>query len=572
MNIQEIRAKYPQYSDMSDGDLASALHKKFYADMPFDSFAGKIGLQQEKTAPSQVIGEAQTNPEVNAPFGYKIQGETDAGFSPAAALIGAGRIADKLNQGYQQAKTAVNYAVQNAIPGMGNAATGSLDELMAQKEREAQKDAQFAKLEMVHPGSTQLGQVAPLLPLGPKAMIAAAATEYGSPKERLTRVGATVVGNKLATVAGRAVGGKVDDLAAAKIANAERDANVLAAREAGYKAIPSEVGGSMAGRTLEGLSGKIKTAQLTAVENQPLTAKLFRRAFKLSDDAPLTLETMKSVRAQAFEEGYAPVKAWGGERVRIKPDETLKADIKALTSRSDNAAEAFGDVVKSDISGLVEGLSSAKPFTASQGIDAIAILREKASEFYSKGEKSTGKAYKDAATALEGQIERVLTKSGKDGAVMLKSYREARKTMAQTFDGEKAINAGRDGMPDATALGKILKKSPDRLSGELRTIAQAAQSMPQATRLPQQGWSSPVTAVDSWGGTIGSAAAGNLLPFLAPAARVGARYGLLSKPGQAMFTKPNYNPGALLQAERALLENEFAPQAGGLLGYYFANR
>ena len=96
--------------------------------------------------------------------------------------------------------------------------------------------------------------------------------------------------------------------------------------------------------------------------------------------------------------------------------------------------------------------------------------------------------------------------------------------------------------------------------------------MPQATRLPQQGWSNPVTAVDTWGSTIGSAAAGNPLPFLAPAARVAARYGLLSGPGQAMFTRPNYAPGALLKAEQALLANEFAPQAGGLLGYYFANR
>lgn len=43
-SIQEIRQKYPQYSDMSDQQLADALHQKFYADMPRDQFNQKIGL------------------------------------------------------------------------------------------------------------------------------------------------------------------------------------------------------------------------------------------------------------------------------------------------------------------------------------------------------------------------------------------------------------------------------------------------------------------------------------------------------------------------------------------------
>lgn len=50
MNITEIRAKYPQYSDMSDDALASALHAKYYADMPMDEFAAKIGLGKQPEA------------------------------------------------------------------------------------------------------------------------------------------------------------------------------------------------------------------------------------------------------------------------------------------------------------------------------------------------------------------------------------------------------------------------------------------------------------------------------------------------------------------------------------------
>lgn len=51
--ITEIRQKYPQYQDMSDNDLASALHKKFYSDMPVDQFNSKIGLSSQESQQSQ---------------------------------------------------------------------------------------------------------------------------------------------------------------------------------------------------------------------------------------------------------------------------------------------------------------------------------------------------------------------------------------------------------------------------------------------------------------------------------------------------------------------------------------
>lgn len=46
ITMSDVRAKYPQYSDMSDEQLASALHQKFYSDMPQDEFNQKIGYTQ----------------------------------------------------------------------------------------------------------------------------------------------------------------------------------------------------------------------------------------------------------------------------------------------------------------------------------------------------------------------------------------------------------------------------------------------------------------------------------------------------------------------------------------------
>jgi hypothetical protein len=53
MNIQEIRTQYPQYSDMSDEELAKALHAKFYSDMPITDFAQKVGLKAQAEKPSK---------------------------------------------------------------------------------------------------------------------------------------------------------------------------------------------------------------------------------------------------------------------------------------------------------------------------------------------------------------------------------------------------------------------------------------------------------------------------------------------------------------------------------------
>ena len=47
LTINDVREKFPQYKDLSDEQLAQGLHKKYYADMPFDDFSTKIGYKAE---------------------------------------------------------------------------------------------------------------------------------------------------------------------------------------------------------------------------------------------------------------------------------------------------------------------------------------------------------------------------------------------------------------------------------------------------------------------------------------------------------------------------------------------
>jgi hypothetical protein len=54
MNIAQIRAKYPQYNDLSDKQLADALHGKFYSDLPIQDYYKRIGFAPETTVLGQV--------------------------------------------------------------------------------------------------------------------------------------------------------------------------------------------------------------------------------------------------------------------------------------------------------------------------------------------------------------------------------------------------------------------------------------------------------------------------------------------------------------------------------------
>ena len=59
ITIQEVRSKYPQYSDLSDQQLVDSLHGKYYSDIPINEFYQQVGLGKE-TAPQPELTTGQT--------------------------------------------------------------------------------------------------------------------------------------------------------------------------------------------------------------------------------------------------------------------------------------------------------------------------------------------------------------------------------------------------------------------------------------------------------------------------------------------------------------------------------
>src|SRR3569623_275296 len=215
-------------------------------------------------------------------------------------------------------------------------------------------------------------------------------------------------GNKLSNYIGK----KIAEKQATQVANATRDATLKASQEAGYVVPPTQANPSVTNKALEGLAGKITTAQRASEKNQAVTDKLVRKSLGLTDDVPLTRETLSSLRQEAGQ-AYESVKSIG----QVTADQPYMSALNSIKARFEGAAKDFPGIAKPEVSQLVESLSTPQ-FGADSAVDAISVLRDSANKAYASGDKGLGKAYKSASDAMESLLERNLAKTGQ--ADMLK--------------------------------------------------------------------------------------------------------------------------------------------------------
>lgn len=296
-------------------------------------------------------------------------------------------------------------------------------------------------------------------------------------------------------------------------------------QSAGYVVPPTTTNPTATNRMVEGVAGKLTTAQLAAVKNQGVTNKLAARALGLPEDMPISLDSIKAVRAEAGK-AYDAVRAAG----TITADDMYRADLRAMTARFRGAAKDFPELAKSDVDGIVEGLSK-DSFDADSAVDLIAILRDKADDAFRAGNSQLGRAYKAGTSALERAIERDLGRRGKDGVAILKQYRDARQMMAKTYTVEKSLNTATGNVDPAKVGREFAKGKP--LTDELRTVGQFQQAFPKASRSFNESMPG-VSPLDFYasGGIAGVAQQPWYLLY--PFARQTVRNGLLSRFGQKM--------------------------------------
>lgn len=334
-----------------------------------------------------------------------------------------------------------------------------------------------------------------------------------------------LVGGALPAVAMGA--GKAGDMIRKSMANettanaAQKFAAAQKGAQSGYVVPPADLQPGVATELLSGLSGKIKTAQVASQRNQSITDKLVRKELGLAADDVLNADVLQSIRQQAGQ-AYAPVKQAG----MVTADKTYMKALDDIGQTYKGASDAFPGIAKNEVGDMVQSLKVGQ-FDSGGAVDAIKVLREQADKAFRTGDTGLGKATKEAAAAIESQLERHLSATGNTDA--LDALREARKIIAKTYSVQKGLNS-QTGEVSAQALAKQLEKGKP-LSGELRTIAEMGQAFPKAMQSLKEAPKavSPLDFAVSGGASMAS---GNPMPLAWLMGRPAARSYLLSPMAQ----------------------------------------
>ena len=247
---------------------------------------------------------------------------------------------------------------------------------------------------------------------------------------------------------------------------------VADARQVGYTVPPTQAGGGILNRLLEGLAGKASTLQEASVRNQAITSKLANKSLGLSEDAVLTPELLKSVRDQAGQvydqignTGIIIPKKSFHDALDKAGEDAVKAELNFPNETSKKILEIIGSIRKD-------------AFDAGSAVSRIKQLRTEADVAYRAGNTDLGKATKEAATALEDAVEGHLTQLNQPDA--LNKFKEARQLIAKTYTVQKAMNP-KTGTVDAIALAARLKAGKP-MSAELKDIAEFGLAFPKAAQ------------------------------------------------------------------------------------------
>jgi len=307
---------------------------------------------------------------------------------------------------------------------------------------------------------------------------------------------------------------------------------IMEAKNAGYKMPPSHVKPTVSNRLIEGVAGKAQTQQSAAFKNQQITNDLARKSIGLNKGEPITHEALKRVRDKAVK-AYKDI-AKSGE---VKVDDKYLTDLQRLSKDIDTLAKDFPDAnlgANVDISKLIDTLLK-DSFDAKGGLEYVKQLRKNASAnfsgIYDPTKQALAVTQRQAADVLENMLARHMESLGNTGAK--KAFNNARIAIAKTYTIDSALNEA-TGNVIATNLGTQLRKGKP-LSGDLELIGKFSRAFPKAAKEVTD--SPGVSAVDSFvagAGAFGTASGVPVAsPMMAwPAARIGAREGILSKPFQ----------------------------------------
>lgn len=276
---------------------------------------------------------------------------------------------------------------------------------------------------------------------------------------------------------------------------------VQQAREAGYVIPPTQANPSFINRVIEGISGKVSTAQNASLRNQEVTNRLTAKSLGLPEDTVITPEILQNLR-QTAGQAYENLGASGV--IKTSPKYIQALDNIEPYKDAKKAVQYFNSPEAKPIIDTIDSLKT-DTFDVSAALSKIKLLRNDADKAYRAGDSALGKTNKEASKILENTIENYLANTKQTD--LLNKFKDARQLIAKTYTVEKALNQT-TGSVNAKALAAQLQKGKP-LSAELKTVAEFGQTFPKAVQTPEQmGSLTQFSPIDYFAGVIGGGTTG----------------------------------------------------------------
>ena len=384
-----------------------------------------------------------------------------------------------------------------------------------------------------------LGGIAPALNTVKGATIGGAVIGALAPTEQdsvvkgklggaLVGAGAGAAGAKIGQALVNSLANKTAAGAVAKSQNANADANVKSAIDAGYKLTPTYAGGGTISTALEGISGKFKTQELAGIKNQNVTNALARKGLGLPENA--------SISEAAINDLKVPHNAIYKEASSLPSGIVGQSTTKSLATGKDVTTNIVksGDQLVSQWKEASDSARAAYKAANSPLSPNPNEMRAQAKEFAAK------------ADSLQNQIQTLAENNGKSDLV--DRLKDARKNLARIYTYEDALNPETSHI-DAKQIGKALQNDKP-LDEHAITIGKFANGFGDLAKVPKVREASPITPLD----VVSSALTGGI----APIARLGSRAAVLSPLMQKSLANKSYQPSNL---SKALSTLRYAPMA-----------
>jgi hypothetical protein len=340
-------------------------------------------------------------------------------------------------------------------------------------------------------------------------------------------------------------------LAAEKAANAQRDANVAAAREKGYVLPPSVAGvkGPLSS-FFQAEAGSTKLDYGASYKNQRVTNKLIKEEMGLTGDEAISAKSLAEVREKAGN-AYKDVKA-AVPTLKVTPE--FKAALQNPNSKFAKARAEFPEYFKNaEIEKLVKDLNKAE-FSSEAAIEMQKVLRSDGyanlKAFDKPKQQALGEAQINASKAIDALIDQNLNLKAPPGVKNFQSklatnLAQARKKIAQSYAVEGALNDA-TGNVSAKALAKLWEKD-GTLTGGLKDVAQTHQAFEKQLRdvdkLPATATEN-ISNMDVAKGAMLAGLGHGAIGAVSTLGRAAVKPALLSDWYQAMNVKPpTYKPG-----------------------------